>query len=213
MSGRPITPGGSDHRFPGFDVLQNSPHWDDATAGVVLSRLSFPPDIRFFSPSERAIAEALLAQLLHQLEGPTVPVVQMLDARLAEEQTDGWRYADMPHDGQAWRDTVAFLDEDATTRFDTGFATCARAQQAMLIQAVHDLASEQWHGLNAAHVWSLWTRYGCTAFYSHPWAWNEIGFSGPAYPRGYKNIGIDTLEKGEVNDTRPSRDPARRSPS
>jgi len=80
VSGRPITPGGSDHRFPGFDVLQNSPHWDDATAGVVLSRLSFPPDIRFFSPSERAIAEALLAQLLHQLEGPTVPVVQMLDA-------------------------------------------------------------------------------------------------------------------------------------
>ena len=29
------------------------------------------------------------------------------------------------------------------------------------------------------HVWSLWTRYACTAFYSHPWAWNEIGFGGP----------------------------------
>ena len=48
------------------------------------------------------------------------------------------------------------------------------------------------------HVWSLWTRYACTAFYSHPWAWNEIGFAGPAYPRGYKNTGIDARERFEV---------------
>ena len=27
------------------------------------------------------------------------------------------------------------------------------------------------------------------AFYSHPWAWNEIGFGGPAYPRGYMRLG------------------------
>ena len=32
-------------------------------------------------------------------------------------------------------------------------------------------------------------RYACTAFYAHPWAWNEIGFGGPAYPRGYKILG------------------------
>ena len=35
-------------------------------------------------------------------------------------------------------------------------------------------------------MWSLWTRYACAEFYAHPWAWNEIGFGGPAYPRGYK---------------------------
>ena len=40
-----------------------------------------------------------------------------------------------------------------------------------------------WHGRPAKHVWSLWTRYACTAFYSHPSAWTEIGFPGPAYPR------------------------------
>ena len=40
-------------------------------------------------------------------------------------------------------------------------------------------------------------RYACTAFYSHPWAWNEIGFGGPAYPRGYKNIGLDRREPWE----------------
>jgi hypothetical protein len=28
-----------------------------------------------------------------------------------------------------------------------------------------------------------------SAFYSHPWAWNEIGFGGPAYPHGFMRLG------------------------
>jgi hypothetical protein len=133
----------------------------------------------------------------------------MIDARLAEQQTDGWRYHDMPEDSQAWRETLAALDVEAVSRFHTRFSTCAVDQQSILIQAVHDLGSKLWHGLCASHVWSLWTRYACTAFYSHPSAWNEIGFPGPAYPRGYKNPGIDSREPFEVRDLRPSDDPTR----
>ena len=74
---------------------------------------------------------------------------------------------------------------------------------------VQDLGGKDWHGLNAAHVWSLWTRYACTAFYAHPSAWNEIGFPGPAYPRGYKHAGVDAREPFEVADAHPVSDPAR----
>jgi hypothetical protein len=59
------------------------------------------------------------------------------------------------------------------------FADAPVADQLALIQAVKDLKSGDWHGLNAAHVWSLWTRYACTALYAHPVAWNEISFPGP----------------------------------
>ncbi|MDM4723605.1 hypothetical protein QTQ03_30055 [Micromonospora sp. WMMA1363] len=54
---------------------------------------------------------------------------------------------------------------------------------------------------------SLWTRYACTAFYAHPDAWSEMGFPGPAYPRGYKNTGVDRREPFEVVDTRPDEEP------
>ncbi len=171
-------------------------------------------DIRFFTPFEQAIATALCDALLAQ-DGDAgrqsrVPIVNLIDARLAEQQTDGWRYHDMPADGQAWRDTLAALDTDANERFGTGFATCQGRHQASLIQAVQDRGAGQWHGLNATHVWSLWTRYACTAFYSHPLAWNEMGFPGPAYPRGYKNAGVDKLEPFEVRDAKPADDPVRR---
>jgi hypothetical protein len=40
-------------------------------------------------------------------------------------------------------------------------------------------------------------RYVVQAFYSHPWAWNEIGFGGPAYPRGYAAFGSPHLGERE----------------
>jgi Gluconate 2-dehydrogenase subunit 3 len=222
---RPGTPPGSPAargRFPGFDVTAQAPHWDPVTAGVVLGRLGMPPDIRFFTPEEEAIATALCDQLLGQDRPradeasraaepaePLVPLVQMIDARLAEQETDGWRYADMPEDGQAWRDTLGYLDADARDKYGRSFARASSAEQHAILQAIQDLAAGEWHGLNAAHVWSLWTRYACTAFYAHPAAWNEIGFPGPAYPRGYKNAGVGKREPFEMADARPGDDPAR----
>ena len=196
-------------RFPGFDVLDQVPHWDRVTADVVLARTVTPAPVKFFTGSEESCARALLNLLTGQDGESAVPVLEMVDARLAAGETDGWRYADMPEDGQAWRETLAHLDADAYQRSGTPFADAAQADQLKLIQAVQDLKSAPWHGLPAAHVWSLWTRYACTAFYAHPFAWGEIGFPGPAYPRGYKNAGVGKLEPFEVGDAHPAEDPVR----
>jgi hypothetical protein len=194
--------GGPNRRFPGYDVLEEIDTWDATTAGVVLARLGPPPPIRFFTPAEQAVGSALFDLLLDQRSEPKVPVLQMVDARLAELITDGWRYEDMPEDGDAFRLTFAALDDDAREHAGRPFHEAGWDEQTALVQRVQDLekADETWHGLPAKHVWSLWTRYACAAFYSHPWAWNEIGFGGPAYPRGYKNAGIDAREPWEVKD-------------
>jgi hypothetical protein len=204
-------PGAWDGRFPGFDVAAQARHWDPVTAGVVLSRLRVPQELSFFTLDEEATATALCDHLLGQA-GDTpgrIPVVVLIDARLAKGETDGWRYADMPEDAQAWRDTLHYLDEEAQAKFGAGFAECEPDDQRALIQAVQDAGSNEWHGRNATRVWSLWTRYACTAFYSHPKVWDEIGFSGPAYPRGYKNLGVDSREPFEVPDHHSGDDPVR----
>jgi hypothetical protein len=201
------TPGGQGDRFPGFDVLSQAATWDMITAGVVLARLGPPPPLRFFTLAEEAVGRGLVDQLLDQRGEPRVPVLEMIDARLAEAQTDGWHYADMPEDGQAWRDSLHALDEDATARLGRSFPDLDWQRRAELIGAVQQLGDGPWHGMPASRVWSLWTRYAATAFYAHPWAWNEIGFGGPAYPRGYRNLGLDRREPWEVSDAHPDRDP------
>jgi hypothetical protein len=189
-------------RFPGFDVLAQADQWDQVTAGVVLARLALPNSLSFFTPADVAVAAPLLDLLLAQDSEPKVPVLALIDGRLATGETDGWHYDDMPADGQAWRESLKALDGDACRRYAVGYAGLTSARQARLLQDIQDLAArgESWHDWSASHVWSLWTRYACTAFYSHPWAWNEIGFSGPAYPRGYLNPGINARERFEVAD-------------
>ena len=193
-------------RYPGFDTLRFRDHWDDATLAAVESRLGMPPDLRFFTLQEQATATALFDQLLYQRGEPKVPVTNMVDARLAELETDGWHYDSMPGDAEAWRVTLAALDHDASAAHGSPFCELGWDEQTALLTSIHDTDGD-WHGFRADRVWSLWTRYACTAFYSHPLAWNEIGFAGPAYPRGYKNLGVDRLEPFEVLDARPSENP------
>ncbi|AMM22650.1 hypothetical protein AX769_21170 (plasmid) [Frondihabitans sp. PAMC 28766] len=197
-------------RFPGFDVMDQSKHWDDATLAVIGSRLHDLPHVRFFTPAEEATAKAVLDQLVGQQAAPGEPnidLVRMVDRRLAEDETDGWHYDTMPPDEQAWRDTLKALDEDAVAESGSMFAESSWDNQHALLSSVQGGEGDEWHGMPRKAVWSLWTRYAATAFYSHPAAWNEIGFSGPAYPRGYKNIGVDKLEGYEVRDAHPQDNP------
>jgi hypothetical protein len=196
---RAVSPQGRG-RYPGFDVLDSVAAWDNVTAGVVLARLARPGECSFFTPAEVAIAGPLLDLLLAQDGEPRVPVLALIDERLAIGETDGWHYDELPEDAAAWRASLAYLDEDAREHHrGRTFAELSAEERAALIQAVQDRVDDKtrWHDWPAEHIWSLWTRYACTAFYSHPWAWNEIGFPGPAYPRGYVNPGVNARERWE----------------
>ncbi|HEV7206035.1 MAG TPA: gluconate 2-dehydrogenase subunit 3 family protein [Jatrophihabitans sp.] len=192
-------------RFPGFDVLDSVDVWDDVTAGVVLARLAPPGEFAFFTPAEVAVAAPLTHLLLAQDAEPRVPVLTLIDHRLAVGETDGWHYDELPEDAQAWRESLDALDSDARDAHSgRSFPHLVPSEQAALLQAVQDRVTDQgrWHMWPAKHIWSLWTRYVCTAFYSHPWAWNEIGFPGPAYPRGYLNPGVNARDRWEGAELR-----------
>lgn len=189
---------GGKGRFGSFDALDQVEVWDEVTTGVVLERIAMPPDFRFFTPAEQATATALVDQLLGQHDDPKIPVAQLVDRRLALGETDGWHYEDLPEDAEAWRQTLAGLDQDAKEAHGRCLHQLTPEQQAELIQGVQDAKS--WRGFRASRVWSLWTRYACAAFYSHPWAWNEMGFGGPAYPRGYKALGVGGREGWEASE-------------
>jgi len=202
MSPRAEGPGttpGNEGRFEGYDVLSQKKYWDPATAGVVEARLTPPGRLAFFTESEAATAAALLDLLLGQHEEPKVPVLELVDQRLDAGETDGWRYEDLPEDSEAWRQSLAFLDEDAKEQLGQRFHLCSDDDLGRLLQGVKD--SQTWHEWSAEHVWSLWTRYACSAFYAHPWAWNEVGFGGPAYPRGYKVLHPGWREPWERPET------------
>jgi hypothetical protein len=199
------TPGTAEQRFPGFDVLNESKWWDQTTRSVVMSRLGSPQPLRFFSEVQEPVARCLVDRLLAQDDEPRVPVIESIDERLAQRLGDGYRYAEMPEDWDAWEHSIEAIDEDALRSFGVTFAELSVRQQMDLVEEVRTCKGD-WHGLPAKRVFELWMRYVCEAYYCHPWAWNEIGFGGPAYPRGYKNLGIARREPWEA-DERDASDP------
>ena len=186
-------------RYPDYDVLDEAHHWDDVTRRLVLDRVENVPPLRFFTPSEALTLGVLFDLVLAQDAEPRVPVLNMVDAKLAGGELDGFRYEDMPDDRDTWRRVAIGLDAAARQRGAVDFVNATFEVQERVVDAFSngELQGEVWDELPPTRAWKVVTRAMLSVFYSHPWAWNEIGFGGPAYPRGYARIGAGERESWE----------------
>ena len=187
-------------RFPDYNVLEQAEHWDEATRRVVLDRVKNVPPIRFFTGAEAATLGAFCDLVMAQDREPRIPVLNMVDAKLFAGKLDGFRYADMPDDRETWRRVAKGLDAAARQHGAGDYVSATEEIQRMVIQAFSEgkLHGEVWDELPPKRAWSVVVRAMLSTFYSHPWAWNEIGFGGPAYPRGYARFGVGQREQWEA---------------
>ncbi len=188
----------SDHaaptRYPGYDVLnkRDSPSWDAVTRRVVDERLATPSQPRFFDPDQWRAAAALCDCVVAQPDDrPAVPVAAMLDSKLHEDSGDGYRNAQLPPLREAWQRGLTALDAESRYAHQVVFADLSTPRQQDLLKRAQrgDLHHDAWQGMPPALFFSdrvLHDLYG--AYYSHPSSWSEIGFGGPANPRGYVRL-------------------------
>src|SRR3954447_6809452 len=190
-------------RYPEYDVLSETRHWDEVTRRVVLDRVEKVPPIRFFTPEEASTLKAFCDVVTAQRSEPRVPVLSYIDEKLFEGARDGWQYFDLPDDDEVWRRTPRGLDDEARRQSFDSYGSAPDDVQAGIVDrfARADLHGETWQTMNVAQAFKVLMRYVAQAFYAHPWAWNEIGFGGPAYPRGYGAFGSPHLGEAESWET------------
>ena len=150
--------------------------------------------------------------VLAQDAEPRIPVMRFVDEKLHLGRLDGFQHVGMPDDRETWRRVARGLDEAAG---GAGFAAADEETRHRIVGAFADgaLSGGVWDSLPPAKAWGVVMRAVLSAFYSHPWAWNEIGFGGPAYPRGYMRLGegpagADPGEAREAFERDPVRDSA-----
>jgi hypothetical protein len=186
-------------RYPDWDVLEQQEHWDEVTRKVVLERVNEVPPFRFFDEHERPTLKAFCDRVTAQDHDPRIPVLSMVDAKLHAGQLDGFQFAGMPDDREVWHIVARGLDETAREAGGHDFAGLSEEGQRQIVERMSQggLEGGAWDEVDVETAWSVVTRAILAAFYSHPWAWNEIGFGGPAYPRGYAALGVGTKEHWE----------------
>lgn len=195
-------------RFPGYDVLakRDSPSWNARTREVVDERLSIAPDAHAFcDEAQWATLQALCERIVPQAPDKPgrIPVAALVDATLHEGAPEGYRDARMPALQEAWRRGLRALDAEARARQGADFHVLPAARQDDLLRGVQagNVVATEWQDLPAMLFFTQRVLHDILgAYYGHPTAWNEIGFGGPASPRGYARLGFDRHDPWEAEE-------------
>jgi hypothetical protein len=199
-------------RYPGYDVLdkRDGLSWNEATRRTLNARLGIPDGPRFFTPFEWLTLRALCDRILPQpKDRKAVPLAAMLDERLLSGRTDGFRRARLPEQDEAWRRGLAALASEARSRYGGAFHDIDVAEQNELLRRLQagELSSDAWGDMPGKEFFEHRVLLDiASAYYARPEAWNEIGFGGPASPRGYVRMDFDRRDPWEAAEATPGRE-------
>ena len=113
--------------------------------------------------------------------------------------------AGTPRDGEAWRLGLRALDVEADAAFGARFHNLAEAEQNLLLERMQkgELRHSAWSPLTSDTFFKKrMARDIVLAYYAHPTAWSEIGWGGPASPRGYVRMDYDERDPWEAAEVR-----------
>jgi hypothetical protein len=185
--------------YPGFDPMRESEAWEDRDRALVLSRLHDIPALRFFSPAEAELLDAVVDRLVPQPDrelDDRVVITPFLDQMLFADDTDGFRKDGMPWDQEVWRQFLLGVDQTSHARHNREFLELDDGEQDDVLSAVQggSAEGEVWQQLTPDAVFEKVVQEVVSVYYAHPSAWSEIGWPGPASKRGYMRTGYGQLD-------------------
>ena len=208
-TGEPLPPRQQPGYYPGYSTLGQKAYWEKATRDVVMQRAETTPERKHFSEAAWAFWTVVFAHLIPQTDRTAdrqVPIVPRVDYRLYTNQISGYRYETLPPDREVYRLGQQAIDAEAKYRYNGAFLVLPYLQQDLVLKAIHDgqpeAAGEIWKSMSVHRFWQHIMNDAIEAYYSHPWAWDEVGFGGPAYPRAYTRLEGGEPEPWEVHEHR-----------
>lgn len=196
--------------YPSYRVLDkwHTVSFNEATRRVVAHRLDHVPERRFFDADRFALLRAVVDDILPQPErneAERIPVECFIDDMLEADRGSGTRYADMLPQREAWRRGLDGIAHEAGRRHGRGYGELATADRHALLHAIDegDVDANLWQGVHPKRFFrSVLLKEAVKLYYAHPLAWNEMGFGGPAAPRGYVRMGPDEADPWEAPEER-----------
>ena len=195
--------------YPGYDVLAkwNTASWNEQTRAVVAKRLNEVPSRAFFDEVQYKTLEAVCDRVLPQPERAPrekVPVAPWIDRKLTLNETTGTRYWPLPPMQECWRQGIDAIEGESQHRFHRSFHALDPAEQDIILHAMNegDTQAPHWgkHVPPQLFLRKVLLPEIVTIYYAHPAAWSEIGFGGPASPRGYLRLGTNRRDAWEAEE-------------
>jgi hypothetical protein len=174
--------------YPSYDVWEEHREWDPHTRQIVGKRRSPQVAHRYFSHEEALLIQALATVLVddQRLEVLTF-VTQHVDESVSSPIGEAQRKVGVPEKKELYRQGLQGVNRASHDRFGVDFIALEKEQQCDVLKQVQ-------HDEHLKPFFKKLLHDVVGAYYSHPLVWSEIGYGGPAYPRGYVRV-----EKGLVD--------------
>ncbi|RNB91482.1 gluconate 2-dehydrogenase subunit 3 family protein [Brevibacillus fluminis] len=185
-------------RYPAYDVWEQHAEWDEHTQHVVGKRRMAKLANRFFTHAEGLQMQTVAALLIDENRQEVLSfVMEHLDEKLVSPIGESQRKVGIPVRSELYRKGLAGIDEASHAAYRASFLALDRERQLDILSHVAEgkaAQTEAWKALPQKEFFKALLNDVVSACYSHPAIWSEIGYGGPAYPRGYVRV-----EKGLVD--------------
>ncbi|MEA2513234.1 MAG: gluconate 2-dehydrogenase gamma chain, partial [Thermomicrobiales bacterium] len=185
-------------------ALLQTHHVSAATRAALTERIdesARPWSPRFFNDAELATLRAVTTRLTagESLDGGVPYIARTIDDRLAKGRGDGWRFAALPPDPDAFRLALRGIDESSTALFGVAFVELAPDQQDHVLTTIQRgvAPGTVWQTVEPSLFFQDLLSEVCEIFYGHPIIQEEIGYVGMTDLPRWESVGLDTLDERE----------------
>ncbi|MEI3607188.1 gluconate 2-dehydrogenase subunit 3 family protein [Pseudogracilibacillus sp. SE30717A] len=190
--------------YPTFNVMDEKEYWDSHTQEIVGNRLDkkLTPDLKFFTIDEVDTLYSLCSILLDDQRRPILTFIvhhfdNILQANIGESQ----RKANVPKQPLLIREGMELLNQVCHKKYNFTFKALNKEVKKKVVKGLMEGVFPLQDGKKSIPSLDFIHKifYEATAaYYSHPTVWSEIGYAGPAYPRGYVRTELGLTDPWEA---------------
>jgi hypothetical protein len=177
--------------YEGFNVMKQKEHWDPHTLEIVEKRLLLKKCQRltYFKQQEAQTLIELCCVILDDRRDPILSyVIHHFESKLKANIGEAQRKKGLPKESQLIHQGLQALSDFCVVKYDSPYNELKESVRKDLadkmIQGNIQFQVEGSHFPVKDFMKKIMTE-AISAYYSHPLVWSEIGYAGPAYPRGY----------------------------
>lgn len=188
--------------YPTYNVMDEQKEWDANTRSIVNARLHRETKYQFLTPVEAETLRAWCSLLMDDNRGDIMQYILChIDEVLTQDKGEGQRKVNVPPVRTLLRQGLKAIDETGWIAGSKPFFQLDEPSQRQIMLQISGESyplTENWDGIPQKALFQKLLKLSVEAYYSHPLVWSEIGFGGPAYPRGYVRAETGQLDPWEA---------------
>lgn len=177
-----------DSHYPGYDVMELKEHWDPHTRQIVERRLK-QQKFQSLHEEEINLLYDICSLLLNDSDPSKIAyVVTHFDNKLTSDIGEAERKKSDPKQSTLIRQGLRALDLYCIQTYGKPYLNLAAKEKMSLLSELSAGTPQlevNHRNIPSISFFKTLLTEAVSAYYSHPDVWSEIGYGGPAYPRGY----------------------------